>query len=264
MTSAGEVEQFVYCPHNWWLAQNGAVAAGAAVDQGVAQHGKLGREQQAVEDLKGEARRAWKWAWRILVFAVAATLVTLQFVYNAAFEHQIIFIALTAVLAVGSIGLALLNDIDRRRYKSRQAKAGLIPGKLVASDLSGAGPLLHDPVLDLRGRPDYVLETKSGFVPVEVKTGKTPQHPHDNHRAQLACYLRLVEVKTGKAPEYGLLNYPDGVFRVANDATLQADLRTTLDRIAQARRDGKADRDHQHAGRCVGCARRSGCEQKLA
>lgn len=263
MPSAGEVEQFAYCPQNWWLARHGIDGHNAGSERGTAQHRETGAIQQAVERLKREARRGWAWATRILMVALSATLLTLEAVYLRAFEHQLVLIALTAVLAAGSIGLALLADINQKRYRRRQADGNLVPGRLVASDLSGEGPLLQDPAWGITGRPDYVLETTHGFVPVEVKTGKTPHHPHANHKLQLACYLRLLEVKSGKAPEYGLVNYPDGVFRVAWDDALKADLQSTLQRMATAQAQGQADRDHQHVGRCLGCSRRDACAQKL-
>ena len=99
--------------------------------------------------------------------------------------------------------------------------------------------------------------------PVEVKTGHTPPKPYPNHVLQVSCYLRLLEAN-GRTPPYGLVNYPEGVFRIAWGEPQKADLRATLDRIEAARKAGKADRDHEQPGRCRGCARRSACEQRLA
>lgn len=258
------MEQFAYCPHNWWLARHGVDGRNDGSQRGIRQHQQAGVAQDGVEHQKREARRAWLWAGRILLIAISATVLTLEAVYLRSFEHQIVLITLTAVLAAGATALALLADINRKRYRKDQVKAGLVPGRLVASDLGGEGPLLHDKEWGVSGRPDYVLHTQSGFVPVEVKTGKTPQHPHRNHKLQLGCYLRLLETETGQTPEYGLVNYPDGVFRVAWDPALRQDLQDTLHRIEAARKEGKADRDHQHAGRCIGCSRRAACDQKLA
>ncbi len=264
MTSAGEVEQFAYCPHNWWLSRHGVEGAGAGSKAGQAVHAKLGAAQSTVETEKKEYRRALWWFFRIVALACSATVLTLEVVYLRSFEHIVVLVTATGILVAGAAALLVLALLNERFYKRGQAQAGLVPGKLVASDLAGQGELLHDPAWDLHGRPDYVLQTKSGFVPVEVKAAKTPRRPHANHRLQLACYLRLIEAKTGQAPEYGLLNYPEGVFRVAWDEPLKAELKATLDRIAAARAAGQADRDHEHVGRCVGCARRDACDQRLA
>lgn len=264
LTSAGEVEQYAYCAHNWWLARRGVDPHADDSRRGMAVHRDLGAAQAVIEGEKRESRRAWDWFFRLVAFACSATVLTLEVVYLRSFSHIVLLVTATGVLVAGAAAMLLLGIINDRRQKGHQEASGLVPGKLVASDLSGEGPLLHDPAWDLRGRPDYVLETGSGFVPVEVKSSRTPPRPHPNHRLQLACYLRLIEAKTGKAPEYGLLNYPEGVFRVAWDEALRAELKGTLDRIAAARVAGVADRDHDHVGRCVGCARRDACDQKLA
>jgi CRISPR-associated exonuclease Cas4 len=264
VTSAGEVEQFAYCAHNWWLARRGVDPHSDDSRRGMATHQELGTAQRAVEGEKAEHHRALAWFFRLVAFACSATVLTLEVVYLRSFNHIVLLVTMTSILVAGAAALLLLSIINERRYKRRQSESRLVPGKLVASDLSGAGPLLEDPEWGLRGRPDYVLETSSGFVPVEVKTSRTPERPHANHRLQLACYLRLLEAKTGKPPEYGLLNYPEGVFRVAWDDGLQTELKKTLDRIEAARVEGKADRDHAQPGRCRGCARRDACEQRLA
>ncbi|MEK6975238.1 MAG: Dna2/Cas4 domain-containing protein [Candidatus Thermoplasmatota archaeon] len=264
MTSAGEVEQFAYCAHNWWLARHGVDPHAKDSQLGMEAHRELGAAQAQIEDEKREYRRALVWFFRLVAFACSATVLTLEVVYLRSFSHIVLLVTATGILVAGAASLLLLAIINERRYKQRQGASGIIPGRLAASDLGGTGPLLHDPEWNLHGRPDYVLETKSGFVPVEVKNARTPQRPHANHRLQLACYLRLIEVKTGKPPEYGLLNYPEGVFRVAWDDALRTELKGTLDRIGAARASGIADRDHQHAGRCIGCARREDCKQRLA
>ena len=264
MTSAGEVEQFVYCPHNWWLARQGVDRQDEPSRSGVAAHQEMGEAQAVVEEEKKEYRRALAWFFRAVAVACSGAVLTLEVVYLRAFEHIVILLTATGILVAGAAALFVLAILNERYYKRDQAKARLVPGKLVASDLAGQGELLHDQEWGLQGRPDYVLETKSGFVPVEVKASTTPRHPHANHRLQLACYLRLIEAKTGRPPEYGLLNYPGGVFRVAWDDRLRAELKGTLGRIEEARREGKADRDHSHVGRCLGCARRDACDQRLA
>lgn len=264
LTSAGEVEQFAYCAHNWLLAQRGVDPHAEDSARGMAQHRELGVAQGRVEWEKRETRRAWTWFFRVVAFACSGTVLTLELVYLQSFPHLVILVSLTGVLVAAGAGLLILGIVNERRYKRHQAEARLVPGKLVASDLGGEGPLLHDPEWDLHGRPDYVLETKAGFVPVEVKSSKTPAHPHANHRLQVGCYLRLLEVTAGQPPAYGLLNYPEGVFRIAWDDALRRDVQATLGRIAQARATGKADRDHEHAARCRGCARRDACEQRLA
>ena len=102
-----------------------------------------------------------------------------------------------------------------------------------------------------------------GLIPVEVKSGRTPDKPYEGHVLQVAAYLRLLEVDQGKPPAYGLITYPEGTFRVEWDDDVRGYLRATIAKIHDAVAAGGADRDHEHVGRCLGCARRDECEQKL-
>jgi CRISPR-associated exonuclease Cas4 len=264
MPSAKEVEQFGYCAHNWWLARSGSDGKGDASRRGMAQHNQLGAGQSVVEAEKKEYRRAIAWAFRGLGLAASATFLTLEVLFLRASNYHWIFLTIALVLVAGSGGLLVLGLTARDDYKRHQREAGLVPGRLLATDLAQQGAILTDPAWGLSGRPDYVLQTHGGATPIEVKSGHTPPHPHHSHALQLASYLRLLEVANGKRPEYGILQYPDGVFRVDWTPALEADLKATLERMRQAETAGKADRDHEQAGRCRGCARRDACDQKLA
>lgn len=263
MPSAGEVEQFAYCAHNWWLARQGATGEGAGSRRGVEEHGRLGSEQRKVESDKREHRQGLNWSFRMLGVAGSATFLTLEVVYLRASPYHILFLTLALVLVSASTGLLVIALDAERRVRQAEARGELVPGELLDSDLGGGGQVLHDPEWDISGTPDYLLDTPNGPVPVEVKTGHTPNKPYPNHVLQVSCYMRLLEA-SGRTPPYGLVNYPDGVFRVAWGDAQKADLRAVLGRMAAAKAAGKADRDHEQPGRCRGCARRDACEQRLA
>ena len=65
----------------------------------------------------------------------------------------------------------------------------------------------------LVGRPDYVLDTRDGSVPVEVKPGRRAAAPYDSDVLQLAAYCLLLEDSEGRAPRYGLLRYAEHTFQ---------------------------------------------------
>ncbi len=262
--SAKEVEQFGYCAHNWWLARHGAGGQGAASERGIAAHSALGKEQGLIEGEKREYRSAIAWASRGLMVAASVTFLTVELLYLNATTYHLLFLTTALVLVAGSGALLVIGLIAQADYRRRQQEAGVVPGRLLASDLTQHTPMLQDTAWDLTGRPDYILQTNGGPTPVEVKSGHTPEHPHHSHVLQLGCYLRLVEVGQGRRPAYGMLQYPDGVFRVDWTPALEADLKTTLERMRAAEAAGKADRDHEQAGRCRGCARRTACDQRLA
>jgi CRISPR-associated exonuclease Cas4 len=261
--SARDVERFAYCAHNWLLARQGVDPTTEASRTGIEEHRQKGVAQAQVEADKREYRSAFQWFFRLLGFAASATFLTLELMYLRATRLHIILLTTALVLVGASAGLLVLSILAERKYREEEREAGLVPGQLVGTDLAGQGELLRDPEWGLTGRPDYILETPNGLVPVEVKTGHAPEHPHRSHALQVACYLRLLEA-SGKKPTYGLLNYTDGVFRIGWDDALKADLKATLGRIAEAERTGRADRDHQHPARCRGCARRDACDQRLA
>lgn len=264
MTSAGEVEQFAYCAHNWWLARQGASGEGDGSRRGVAEHRRLGGEQRVAETHKRDVTQGLRWSFRFLLVSCSVTFLTLELLFLRQHPHHILFLTLALVLVSASAGTLVIALDAQRRLKATQEKGELITvHALLDSDLAGGGKVLHDPAWDLTGTPDYLLDTPGGPVPVEVKTGHTPPKPYPNHVLQVSCYLRLLEAN-GRTPPYGLVNYPEGVFRVAWGETQQADLRAVLDRIAAARVANKADRDHEQPGRCRGCARRDACEQRLA
>lgn len=263
MPSAGEVEQFAYCAHNWFLARKGVTGEGAGSERGIRTHVELGKAQKGIERQKAEYRSGMAWSFRVLGFAGSLSFLGLELAFLAQTPFHLMFLTIALFLVSISAALLVVALEAQRRYKRTEQEKGIVPGTLVDSDLAGEGQMLTDPAWDLQGRPDYILDTTHGPVPVEVKTGRTPPKPFQSHALQLGCYLRLLEVKTGQPPAYGLLNYPEGVFRIAWDDKLRDDLRTALARIKAAQAAGKADRDHEQLGRCRGCARRDACDQKL-
>ena len=95
-------------------------------------------------------------------------------------------------------------------YFSRRSATGLPAGLLVYDD-AGRQHLRRALVshhLRLAGRPDYLIETAAGLVPVELKSGACPRSgPHAAHVAQLMTYCVLVEDTLARPVPYGFLQY---------------------------------------------------------
>lgn len=264
MPSAGEVEQYAYCAHNWWLARQGATGTGEGSRRGIAEHQRLGGELEVAESSKRDIKQGFNWSFRFLLVSFSITFLALELVFLRQHPQHLLFLTVALVMVSASAGTMVIALDAQRRLKQQQAKGEVITTHdLIDSDLAGGGKVLHDPEWDITGTPDYLLDTPNGPVPVEVKTGHTPQRPYANHVLQVSCYMRLLEAN-GRDPPYGLVNYPDGVFRVAWGEPQKADLKAVLDRMGAAKAEGKADRDHDQPGRCRGCARRDACEQRLA
>jgi len=167
------------------------------------------------------------------------------------------------VLLLFALAIALLMLSLRERRKSRMPDAQVI---YADTDLWQRVPeTLVDHQLGLVGKPDYVMKTRQGsLIPVEVKTGHTPDTPYDSHRLQLMAYGLLIQSNYAQSPDYGLLHYPDKDFRVDFTPNLEAQLRETLEEIRLIEtRDEIPARSHNSSARCRSCGYRGICDQKL-
>ncbi|MCJ7695905.1 MAG: CRISPR-associated protein Cas4 [Anaerolineaceae bacterium] len=151
-------------------------------------------------------------------------------------------------------------------YRQRKA-SGLPGGQIVYSD-SGLWQEVVEPYYDshlqLAGKPDYVIKQGYTHIPVEVKTGRTPEAPYDSHIFQLAAYCYLIDRETGLRPPYGVLQYPRQTFKIAYSEEMEASLLTLIGEIRK-RDKGKdgVPRSHNSSSRCRSCGYRSICDQRL-
>ncbi len=164
-------------------------------------------------------------------------------------------------LLIFLIAAALLWQSNRQRKR-----AGLPGGRVVYTDTRAWGKLekpLFDSILGLTGKPDYLVERDGQLIPVEVKTGRTPEAPYDSHIYQVAAYCLLVQKTYGKRPAYGLIHYPRRDFAVDFTPELESAL---LEQLAEMRRDDvrrDVPRSHEEPARCRACGFRKVCDQRL-
>lgn len=159
------------------------------------------------------------------------------------------------------LSLALLWWSSRR-----QKTSGIPAGRIIYSDnrqWNKTEKVLYDAQLGLAGRPDYLVQQGEKTIPVEVKSGHTPETPYDAHIYQLAAYLRLVEVNFSNRPPYGILAYPKRTFTIDYTPELEQALSEIIDDMRSADSRREVDRSHQEPPRCKGCGFRSVCDQKL-
>lgn len=149
----------------------------------------------------------------------------------------------------------------------QQRRLGLPSGRLLYED-SGAQEQLQDVLLaedlGLLGRPDYLVQAKEGLVPVEVKSGRTPQRPFETHILQLAAYCALVQRNYNQRPPYGIIRYPERSFNVPFTTELEARLIAVLSEMHTALATGvEQHRSHTMAARCRACGYRDVCVEQL-
>jgi CRISPR-associated exonuclease Cas4 len=167
------------------------------------------------------------------------------------------------------LGLALLLTAVLLYWIStvQRKSTGLPGGRVVYTDTRGWGPVekpLYDPHLGLAGKPDYIVQQNGRPVPIEVKTGKTPDAPYDSHIFQLAAYCYLIDKTFGKRPSHGIIHYPNRDFAVDYTPALESAL---LDLVADLRVDehrSDVPRSHDQENRCRRCGFQSECDERLA
>ncbi len=167
-----------------------------------------------------------------------------------------LFPLLLLVLALALIWLAA----NRRR------DLGLPTGAVRYQDMQPSDRLrkaLYDPVLDLVGRPDYLVEQAGELIPIEVKSGRTPGKPYASHIHQLSAYCMLVESQMGRRPSHGVIRYPEQNFRIEFTAQLEAQTRAIIAEMQAALDHFPLDRSHNHLARCRACGFRAECDQSL-
>lgn len=165
--------------------------------------------------------------------------------------------------AIILIFLALLL-LWQSRQQTRQA--GLPVGKIIYTDMRGWNEVtepLYDPVYHLTGKPDYLVEQQNALIPVEVKSGRTPDAPYDAHIFQLAAYCLLVERTYSRRPSYGIIKYPKRTFSVPYTKELEQALIALLGEMEWSQRARQLNRSHAEPARCQGCGFKNTCDQQL-
>lgn len=167
-------------------------------------------------------------------------------------------------LSLGALFLVLAALLLIWSSRMRRT-SGLPSGRLMLSDTDPEqrGQPLYSARYGLAGTPDYLVDTRQGPVPVEVKPGRTDAEPHESHLLQVLAYCLLVEESHSKRPPYGLLRYSDESFKVDYNRQTRAYLLEVLKQMREAETARQAHRDHQAPSRCRACGYRSVCEESL-
>jgi len=152
------------------------------------------------------------------------------------------------------------------RARRGRERSGLPRGEVVYGDTGEwmvAEPLFA-PRYRLTGKPDYLVQTCDGLVPVEVKPGRRALEPYESDVLQLAAYCLLVHEVSGRRPPYGLLRYNERTFRIPYDAPLEDHLIDVLRAMRSAATSQNVPRSHEDPERCRHCGLREVCRRSLA
>ncbi|HWG90149.1 MAG TPA: CRISPR-associated protein Cas4 [Candidatus Thermoplasmatota archaeon] len=262
--SASDLERWSYCHLSWWLSRGGVRGEGDEIAGGVEAHAAKGDHMSVWRRLLAAHKEALTTAFHLGVVAAAAATLAIEVTF---LDYERGYNILLMLLSLLWLFVALIF-LGRAMKKEKQAAAirrdaGFVIGDPTYSDLDRPGTILRSKKYDLGGRPDYMVRRDGHLIPVEVKTGKTPKHPHDSHVLQVATYCVLVEEVMGERPPYGILTYEDAHFEIPYTEDLKDKvLRTVLEmRLAEVTQ--KVHRSHDRPGKCRGCSRRHACAERL-
>ena len=159
--------------------------------------------------------------------------------------------------------LAILFFVIAAKEKQ---KTGLPGGKIVYSDTNlwqkVEIPLYH-PSLKLAGRPDYIVQQGNQFIPIEVKSGRTPKAPYDSHIFQLAAYCLLIENEYGIRPSHGLIHYNDKDYKIDFTKELEASTLMLISEMQNAQKKKEIHCSHAQPQKCRCCGFREICDESL-
>ncbi len=170
-----------------------------------------------------------------------------------------------AALVVLVILLALLL-LYRRRIERARAERGIPAGNLAYQDTEDRlAKTLYSRRYHLTGRPDHVFLDGNCYIPVEVKTGRTPRAPYWSQVMQLIAYCALVEEDTGIRPPYGMILFEEsGVsFKVDFTAEHERILVDVLDEMRRKRGTFETHRSHENPRVCAACGFNDRCDERL-
>lgn len=170
---------------------------------------------------------------------------------------------MTLVLLSSALILFAVGGWLFLQARRRQHAAGLPAGQIISADTGGwrrAEQALVSHRHQLVGRPDYLIDTAEGVIPVEVKSSRLAgENPYDSHKLQLAAYCLLIEDTEGRRPPYGILHYANATVRIPFDDALRDHLLDVLDQMRRAQLGGERQRSHDDPLRCTHCGFREVC-----
>ena len=146
------------------------------------------------------------------------------------------------------------------------ARSGIPEGRLLFQDADRRQ--LYRPLVSLRygltGKPDYLVETAEGLVPVEIKSRDSVRaRPYASEIAQLTAYCVLVEDATGGAPPYAIIQYANRSCRIPYTRQAREGVLQVIEEMHSAQQSQSVHRSHAQPGRCRACGFREDCEERI-
>jgi CRISPR-associated exonuclease Cas4 len=169
---------------------------------------------------------------------------------------------LLLVIALGIIVAALLL---RRRTQRQREDLRLPEGEVIYQDTAARpAEILYSRIHKLVGKPDRLITQADGtIIPIEVKTGRTPESPYLGHVMQLMVYCVLIEENFGVRPPHGIIQYPDRDFTVAFTPAQEAQLHLIVADMRRKKTWESIPRNHNNSRVCGACGYNTMCDERV-
>lgn len=156
------------------------------------------------------------------------------------------------IIAVGIILLVLFALLN-----SKEVPSSVYKSKSVYSDHKEKPvEALFSSKYGLVGKPDFILHTKDGLLPLEVKHSYRPNQPYFSHVMQVISYCLLIEEVKGTKPKYGFLQYRTGkAFYVPYTDNMRSFLIKTMEEMRGYLNSGKGPKPLRNYN-CKKCGNR--------
>ena len=164
------------------------------------------------------------------------------------------------IFATYFLYLTLKSEIT---YNEINKELKLPDGEIIYVDDLEKAPIVKSEKYGIWGRPDLLIKIGEDYIPIEIKTGRIPRGPLFSHIMQLTAYMLLVE-ENYAAPPYGILKYGNIIYRIDYNEDLKNLLLKKVDEMRKALKTGEVHRNHNRRGKCLHCARRENCPERLA
>ncbi len=228
------------------------------LDKGLEEHFDLGERIDIVTEEEKKSRVSLLVGLGLIVISV------LIFVWWLVVSFPVVAgIGVWVILIVCG---AIFTARSRRSYKyvrTIRKEYGIPEGRIVYTDLDKPAEPLFSEQLRLTGKPDFIVNFKRQYIPVEVKTGVTDS-PYRNHVLQLAAYCLLVEEKYNQVIPFGVLVYGGGrQFKIPFEAFLKRQVITVMEEMRTKLASGTLQRNHNLIAKCQHCSMRVHCNQSI-
>lgn len=165
-----------------------------------------------------------------------------------------------AITSTAVLAMAFVAFLCWMYFRLVAQESSIPDGDLVYQDTKRIG--VFEPLVShthrLTGQPDYLIRTKEGLVPLEVKSrAYGSRGPYSGEVAQVAAYCRLVEDVFGEPVSQGVLQFVDREVKVLFSQDRRTRILELLSEMRSLEDEDNVSRNHNQARRCQACGYRA-------